>query len=75
MQNIKYALTVDEAAAYTGIGKNTIRQLIAWKKLPVLKIGRRILIQTEKIEELIKINTGRDLRKRENVIAVGAGEG
>ena len=69
MKKEKYALTVEEACEYTGIGENTIRQLIKWKKLPVLKVGRRILIRTEILEKLITINAGRNLRNREEILA------
>ena len=30
----RIALSIAEAAQWTGIGTNTLRQLIAWKKLP-----------------------------------------
>ncbi len=68
MEQKKFAMSVDEAAEYTGIGKNTIRQLISWKKLPVLRVGRKILIRTESLEELLKNNMGKDLRIREEVV-------
>ena len=68
MEQKKFAMSVDEAAEYTGIGKNTIRQLISWKKLPVLRVGRKILIRTESPEELLKNNMGKDLRIREEVV-------
>jgi excisionase family DNA binding protein len=67
MEQKKFAMSVDEAAEYTGIGKNTIRQLISWKKLPVLRVGRKILIRTDSLEELLKNNMGKDLRIREEV--------
>ena len=53
MSEIKMAFTVDEAAAYTGLGRNTIRQLISWKKIPVLHIGRKIIIRRDTLEEFI----------------------
>ena len=68
MEQKKFAMSVNEAAEYTGIGKNTIRQLISWKKLPVLRVGRKILIRTESLEELLKNNMGKDLRIREEVV-------
>ena len=37
MQNAKLAYTVEEASKSTGIGKNTLRNLIEWKKIPVIK--------------------------------------
>ena len=40
MTQRKIALSIEEAADYTGIGRNTLRQLVEWKKLPVLKVGR-----------------------------------
>ena len=39
MQQVKIAYSIDEAAEFTGIGRNTLRKLIEWKKLPVLKVG------------------------------------
>ena len=70
MEQKKFAMSVDEAAEYTGIGKNTIRQLISWKKLPVLRVGRKILIRTESLEDLLKNNMGKDLRIKEEVTPV-----
>ena len=40
MTQRKIALSIEEAADYTGIGRNTLRKLVEWKKLPVLKVGR-----------------------------------
>ena len=40
MTQRKIALSIEEAADYTGIGRNTLRQLVEWKKLPVLKVGQ-----------------------------------
>ena len=45
--NSRIGLTVEEAAAYTGIGRNTIRQLVGWGKIPVLKIGRKMIIRAD----------------------------
>ena len=70
MEQKKFAMSVDEAAECTGIGKNTIRQLISWKKLPVLRVGRKILIRTESLEDLLKNNMGKDLRIKEEVTPV-----
>lgn len=36
MGNIKMGLTIEEAAECTGIGRNTMRKLVDWGKLPVL---------------------------------------
>ena len=37
MTQRKIALSIEEAADYTGIGRNTLRKLVEWKKLPVLQ--------------------------------------
>lgn len=44
MSNIKMGLTIEEAAECTGIGRNTMRKLVDWGKLPVLKVGRKAII-------------------------------
>mgnify|MGYP000388168020 CR=1 FL=1 len=41
MTQRKIALSIEEAADYTGIGRNTLRKLVEWKKLPVLKVGEK----------------------------------
>ena len=38
MTEMKIALSIEEAADYTGIGRNTLRKLVEWDKLP--EIGR-----------------------------------
>lgn len=70
MTQRKIALSIEEAADYTGIGRNTLRQLVECKKLPVLKVGRKVLIKTDILEMFMEANEGRDLRDRGNVKAV-----
>jgi excisionase family DNA binding protein len=55
-------MSVEDASAYTGIGRNTLRELIRSQKLPVLRIGRKILIRTDTLDNFLRINDGRDLR-------------
>ena len=43
MSAVKMGLTIEEAAECTGIGRNTMRKLVDWGKLPVLKVGRKRL--------------------------------
>ena len=38
MSAVKMGLTIEEAAECTGIGRNTMRKLVEWGKLPVLKM-------------------------------------
>lgn len=70
MQEIKYAMSIEEASDYTGIGRNTIRKLIEWEKLPVLRIGRKIVIRRDALERFIAINEGCNLRIRNETKAV-----
>ena len=63
----KIAMTIEEAADYTGIGRNTLRQLIQWESMPVLCIGRRKLIRTDVLNEFLLLNENIDLRDRNAV--------
>ena len=63
----KIAMTVEEAADFTGIGRNTLRQLISWEAMPVVKVGRRVLIRTDDLDRFLAINRGIDLRDRSEV--------
>lgn len=70
MKNEKIAFTIEEASEYTGIGRNTMRNLVEWKKLPVLKVGRKVLVKTDMLEKFMAMNEGRNLRDRTDVKAV-----
>jgi len=63
----KIGLTIDEAADYTSIGRNTLRQLVDWGKIPVLRIGRKSIIRTDVICAFMEINEGHDLLDRAQV--------
>lgn len=65
--NEKIAITVEEAAEYTGIGRNTLRQLIRWEAMPVLCVGRKKLIRTDVLNEFLLANQNTDLRDRDAV--------
>lgn len=43
MTELKFALSIEEAADYTGIGRNTLRNLVEWEKLPILRVGKKNL--------------------------------
>ena len=66
----KTALTVNEASDYTGIGRNNLRQLITWDKIPVLTVGRKILIRVEVLDNFVKANEGNNLKNKHEVIAI-----
>lgn len=59
MTELKFALSIEEAADYTGIGRNTLRNLVEWEKLPILRVGRKILIRRERLDEFLILNEGR----------------
>ena len=65
----RMAMTVEEASACTGIGRNTLRDLISTKKIPVLRVGRKILIRTDTLENFLQLNDGRNLRSTTQLIA------
>ncbi len=63
-------MTIKEASEYTGIGRNTMRNLVEWGKLPVLKIGRKVLIKSDILEKFMEVNEGKNLRDKGDVKAV-----
>lgn len=70
MTEMKIALSIEEVAECTGIGRNTWRELVKQNKLPVLKVGRKVLIKKDILELFMTVNEGRDLRDKGNVKAV-----
>ena len=66
----KQALTVNEAAEYSGIGRNTLHALIGHGKIPVIQIGNKTIIRTETLEQFLVSNEGKNLRNIHEVIAV-----
>ena len=53
MKEPKMGMTIDEAAEMTGIGRNTMRKLVDWGKLPVLKVGRKTIIRRDTLENFM----------------------
>ena len=70
MTEMKIALYIEEAADYTGIGRNTLRNLVEWEKLPVLKVGRKVLIKSDILEKFMEVNEGKNLRDKNDVKSV-----
>ena len=70
MTEMKIALSIEEAANYTGIGRNTLRNLVEWGKMPVLKVGRKVLIKSDILEKFMEENEGKNLRDKNDVKAV-----
>ena len=63
----KMGLTIEEAAETTGIGRNTMRKLVEWGKLPVLKLGRKTIIRKDALERFMEVNQGRNLLVQNDV--------
>ena len=63
----KTGLTIEEAAETTGIGRNTMRKLVDWGKLPVLKVGRKTIIRKDALERFMEVNQGRNLLVQNDV--------
>lgn len=70
MTETKIAMTIEEASEYTGIGRNTMRNLVEWGKLPVLNVGRKVLIKSDILEKFMEMNEGKNLRDKGDVKAV-----
>ena len=70
MTKTKIALSIEEAADYTGIGRNTLRNLVEWGKLPVLKVGKKVLIKIDILEKFMEVNEGKNLRDKNDVKSV-----
>ena len=70
MTETKIAMTIEEASEYTGIGRNTMRNLVEWEKLPVLKVGRKVLIKSDILEKFMEVNEEKNLRDKSSVKAV-----
>ena len=70
MTGTKIALSIEEAADYTGVGRNTLRKLVEWNKLPVIRVGRKVLIKSDILEKFMEVNEGKNLRDKGDVKAV-----
>jgi len=68
--NSKMGLTIEEAASHTGIGRNTMRELVKQKKIPVLQVGRKNIIRMDTLERFLTINEGINLLDLNKVRAV-----
>lgn len=66
----KMGLTIEEAAAISGIGRNTMRKLIDWGKIPVLRVGRKKIIRKDSLEKFMIENQGKNLLDEKEVCGV-----
>jgi excisionase family DNA binding protein len=49
----RQTLTIEEAAALLGIGRNSAYQAVASGQLPVIRIGRRLLVPRAALQRLL----------------------
>ncbi len=70
MNATKIGMTIEEAAETSGIGRNTMRKLVDWGKIPVLKVGRKTIIRTDTLERFMVANQGRNLLNKAEVRAI-----
>jgi excisionase family DNA binding protein len=70
MLDVKMGMTIEEAAEASGIGRNTMRKLVEWGKLPALKVGRKTIIRRDTLEQFMSVNQGRNLRVQSDVRGV-----
>ena len=47
--------------------RNTMRKLVDWGKLPVLKVGRKTIIRRDALEHFMTVNQGRNLLNQDDV--------
>ncbi len=53
-RNVPIALSKQEAADLLGVSLRTIDRLIALKELPIRRLGRRVLIPRNSVENLLR---------------------
>ena len=53
----RQTLTVEEAAALLGIGRNSAYQAVAAGQIPVIRIGRRLLVPRAALERLLAVTS------------------
>ncbi len=64
MENDKLTLTVDETAKILGVGRNSAYEAIARGEIPVVKVGKRLLVPKAALEKLLN---GRLLKSKDEV--------
>jgi excisionase family DNA binding protein len=50
-------LSVQEAAVYLGRSKASVQHLIAQRRIPVVRDGRRVFLDVVELDRLIAVNT------------------
>lgn len=55
--NSHLALNADQLSEKIGLSKDTIYTLVSMRKIPHLKVGRRVLFPVKGIEKWLEVNT------------------
>jgi excisionase family DNA binding protein len=52
------AVTVEQAGRLLGISRNLAYQLARERKIPTVKLGRRLLVPIKELEKLLEVKEG-----------------
>ena len=64
MEDGKLVLSVDETAKILGIGRNSAYEGVARGEIPVIKVGKRLLVPKAALEKLLN---GKLLKSKDEV--------
>ena len=64
MESNKLTFTVEETAKILGVGRNSAYEAIARGEIPVVKVGKRLLVPKAALEKLLN---GRLLKSKDEV--------
>ena len=56
MESNKLTFTVDETAKILGIGRNSAYEAVARGEIPVIRVGKRLLVPKAALEKLLSGN-------------------
>ena len=54
---VRKLLSIEEAAHYLGLAKNTLYKMVSQKRIPFTKLGGRLLFPIAQLDEWIKQKT------------------
>ena len=66
MEKEKLTLTVDETAKCLGIGRNSAYEAIARGEIPVIKVGKRLLVPKAALELLLAAGQSKKIGDNES---------
>ena len=56
MESNKLTFTVEETAKILGIGRNSAYEAVARGEIPVIRVGKRLLVPKAALEKLLNCN-------------------